>query len=350
VKAKRSTGARVWPRLLLLLGALAVACFERPAPRFPHELHLAGLACGAAGKPACLSCNTCHALSVNGAVQQLPAASVCRTCHHDARAPLQAIVSIVPEHPYGAIAFDHDRHLAMKGLAGQCVACHAGVVKTGGPAFPPMKQCFSCHEHQAQWNLGRCAPCHVDSELKKLLPQSFVRHEGDFMQHHGIDAAQQKPLCQACHAQADCDSCHDATQDLSVEHRRPEAVQRNFVHRGDFMTTHPIEAQSQPARCVRCHTPETCDACHAARGVSASLAQGRNPHPPGWIGNNASASSAHGAAARRDILLCASCHDQGPATNCIRCHKVGAYGGNPHPGGWKSTRSVSAQMCRYCHV
>jgi hypothetical protein len=83
--------------------------------------------------------------------------------------------------------------------------------------------------------------------------------------------------------------------------------------------------------------------------VSGNAISGRSPHPPGWVGTNTQASSFHGRAARRDILACASCHEQGPATNCIRCHKVGAYGGNPHPNGWRSARSVDEEMCRYCH-
>jgi hypothetical protein len=338
-----------WLLTVLFLVALAAACSERAAPRFPHRLHLAGIACGSAGKPACLSCGSCHAVENRAAAQALPGAGQCARCHHDNPRSIGAVLSARVERPYGTIAFDHDRHLALKGLEGRCVTCHAGVVDAKRPSLPPMSQCFGCHEHEAQWQLGQCAPCHAAADVKRTMPQTFLRHEGDFLQHHGTLAVSQKPLCQACHAQADCDSCHDVTQDLTVERRRPEAVTRSFVHRGDFLTIHAVEAQSQPARCVRCHTPESCDACHQARGVSGSLIEGRNPHPPGWVGSGANAHSLHGAAARRDILSCASCHDQGPVTNCIRCHKVGAYGGNPHPAGWKSTRSENSQMCRYCH-
>jgi len=335
--------------LVLLLVALVAACTESPRPRFPHAVHLAGLACGEKGGPECLSCTSCHSLSRRDQAHAMPTVTQCERCHHEGRHALEAVLAAPREAPYGLITFDHDRHLALPQVEGQCVHCHAGVVKTGSPSLPPMATCFGCHEHQEQWSRGQCAPCHAQAEVKRLLPQTFLQHAGDFVKHHGTEAAQQKRLCQACHEQADCDSCHDASQDLTVERRRPEAVTRSFVHRGDFLTTHALEAQSQPARCQRCHTPETCDACHAARGVSASLIEGRNPHPPGWVGNNPNARSFHGTAARRDILLCASCHDQGPATNCIRCHKVGGYGGNPHPAGWKSTRSENSQMCRYCH-
>jgi hypothetical protein len=136
---------------------------------------------------------------------------------------------------------------------------------------------------------------------------------------------------------------------LTVERRRPEAIEANFVHRGDFIVRHAIEAQSQPARCASCHTPESCDSCHVASGVSGNRIDARNPHPPGWVGTDTSSSNFHGREARRDVMLCASCHDQGPATNCIRCHKVGAFGGNPHPGGWQSTQSLDSRMCGYCH-
>ena len=338
-----------WLAVLLFITALAAACAEREAPRFPHALHLAGLACGAAGQPACLRCNTCHSLSNRTLGHAMPSVERCALCHHSDRKMPEAVLAATPVRLYGEIVFDHDRHLGLPGVEGQCVGCHSGVVQAREPALPPMSKCFGCHEHEEQWRAGQCAPCHVGADLKRLMPQTFLRHEGGFIRHHGTEAVQQKRLCQACHAQADCDSCHDISQDLSVERRRPEAILRNHVHRGDFMTTHPMEAQSQPARCLRCHTTESCDACHTVRGVSGGLIEGRNPHPPGWVGGNASAHSLHGTAARRDIVACASCHDQGPATNCIRCHKVGAYGGNPHPAGWKSSRSENSQMCRYCH-
>jgi hypothetical protein len=115
------------------------------------------------------------------------------------------------------------------------------------------------------------------------------------------------------------------------------------------MSRHAIEASSAPTRCATCHAPATCDSCHVERGVSGNRLGSRNPHPPGWVSNSPGAKTSHGLEARRDILACAACHDQGPATNCIRCHSVGGYGGNPHPRGWQSARSTNDQMCRYCH-
>ena len=329
--------------------AVAAACASPPEQRFPHVLHLAKIGCDTSGNQSCLSCTSCHRVSEKTQAHHLPDVNACERCHRKNAHELASRIAWEPERPNGAILFDHARHLAMGDIHGQCIGCHEGVVVTGVPRLPPMKQCFSCHEHREEWERGTCAPCHNPGELSHVMPQSFLRHDGSFARHHGRIATREKRLCQSCHAQADCDVCHDTTQDLAVERRRPEAIERHFVHRGDFLTRHAIEAQANPAECLSCHTPQTCDACHVERGVSGNAVGARNPHPPGWVTNDPTARSGHGREARRDILLCAGCHDQGPATNCIRCHKVGGYGGNPHPSGWRSTQSENSEMCRYCH-
>ena len=49
---------------------------------------------------------------------------------------------------------------------------------------------------------------------------------------------------------------------------------------------------------------------------------------------------------------CASCHDQGAASNCVNCHRE-AMGINPHPPGWRSTVPAAERhthpTCRICH-
>lgn len=339
-----------WLLLCVLLSGLAATCRgQHAAPRFPHRTHLTGLACGAPGQPACLSCNQCHAPSQADRMDKLPGVDLCADCHQGEHGRMQAVLAVKPVRPYGEISFDHDHHLGMPSIQGQCVPCHAGVLESGVSNLPSMATCFSCHEHQAEWDRGECAPCHQSRDLERILPVTFLRHEGAFARRHGQLAASEQKLCNACHSQSDCNECHDVTPGFLVEQRHPASVERKFVHRADFMVRHAIEAESQPASCARCHEPETCDACHVERGVSGNLLAGLNPHPPGWIGTDTGAQSFHGREARRDLLSCAGCHEQGPATNCIRCHKVGAYGGNPHPAGWQSSREPSEQMCRYCH-
>lgn len=334
--------------LALLAAGISAACVEHAPARFPHVLHLTGIACGRPGAPACLDCTSCHAVARSGPVDALPKASLCASCHRENLARVSATL-LAPRPVQSTVGFDHDRHLGMVAIRGQCVTCHSGVVKRGSPELPAMSQCFTCHEHEQQWRAGTCTPCHTESALSKTLPQTFLRHDREFARHHGQQAVEDKKLCQSCHTQKQCNDCHDASQDLTIERRRPEKVDATRTHEGDFMVRHSVEAQAEPTRCARCHAPETCESCHLQRGVSGIGIGGRNPHPAGWVGNGSGSSNTHGRDARRDILLCASCHDQGPSTNCIRCHKVGGYGGNPHPGGWRSARSPEQGMCRYCH-
>lgn len=353
VVPRKTRQRRLDPGLILLLvalaGAVVVACSRHAAPRFPHQVHLTGIACGKPGQPACLSCTSCHHMAERDGVHAMPGAELCNNCHRDDPHEVKAVLAREPFRPYGTITFDHDQHLALPSVRGQCVPCHAGVVRPDESSLPPMKRCFACHEHADEWNQGRCVPCHRASEVRRILPVTFLRHDEHFARGHGQAATEDQRLCRACHQQADCDGCHDVTQTLSVERRKPERVDLTFVHPGDFIVRHPMEARARPSSCLTCHATETCDACHLARGVSAARLDVQNPHPVGWVSNDPTVPSLHGREARRDIVACASCHEAGPATNCIRCHKVGAYGGNPHPAGWPSGGDTSATMCRYCH-
>jgi hypothetical protein len=336
--------------LAVAVAALVGACRTQPPPaRFPHRAHLSGIDCGRPGKPACLSCNSCHAPSQPDRELKLPPQDLCESCHRSDRNQVLPVLAVVPERPYGEIHMDHDRHLAMPEIRGQCVPCHGGVVEPSGASMPPMSQCFGCHEHEAEWQRGECAPCHEPRDLARTLPQTFLRHDAAFAKNHGTAASSDGELCSACHTQSSCQACHDLDQAISIERRRPERIESRQVHRGDFMVRHALEAASQPSRCLSCHEPQTCDTCHVQRGVSGNLMGSVNPHPPGWVGTNTASSSFHGQAARRDVASCASCHERGPATNCIRCHKVGAYAGSPHPPGFRSTQSLNSEMCGYCH-
>lgn len=343
-----------WLKALLfcaLCAAIALACHERPAPRFSHEAHLAGIACGGPSQPACLACADCHR-HPPGREPQLPTVDQCNGCHTDTTSLLDVTrakpLSSAPPGPH-SIVFDHAKHLNLKEMKGQCVHCHSGAVRMESTLFPPMDQCLSCHEHKEQFENAQCGPCHTPEDLPRLRPVSFMRHDQSWLRHHAQDANRQPEMCGTCHAQSECDDCHDVSQGLMVELRRPELLEQNFVHSADFMSRHAMEARSQPGQCASCHQPETCDACHVERGISQSSMNPRNPHPPGWVGGNPASRDFHGRAARRDILSCAACHDRGPATNCIDCHKVGGSGGNPHPRGFMSSRGTDEAMCRYCH-
>ncbi len=343
------------PIVVAILVGLLSACHETAVPRFGHRRHLASQPCGGPGGHACLTCATCHGGIRESEAKAMPTGAVCAPCHAE-REPGMATgasaqsgasgASVLSGGAERAIRFSHRAHLPMDRVRGQCISCHVGVVEhAGAPGYPPMAKCLSCHS--PDFDEGRCTLCHQAHALRKLVPTSFMRHDPSWIRRHGLPAAQSRPVCMQCHTQAQCADCHDTGQTLAVETRRPDNLTTPFVHRANFLTRHAIEARSQPTSCLRCHTTGSCDACHVERGISALRAGAASPHPKGWIGPGSA--DTHGRAARRDILSCAGCHDLGPATNCIRCHRVGAGGGNPHPGGWQSSRSPSASMCRYCH-
>ncbi len=330
----------------LAVAALVGACERPPAPVFPHVTHLEKIACGAPGTPACLTCATCHEGVRQAGNDPYPTVKACTKCHE--KDASTKFAQAAPPKREG-IFFPHERHLGQPGIRGQCVKCHAGVADATGQeaTFPPMSTCLSCH--QRDFDAGTCTPCHTGSDLATLKPRSFMRHDATWIRHHGPSATRSQLVCNQCHKQSDCEGCHDQKQPLTAEQRRPDAVEASLVHRGDFITRHPMEARSQPATCLRCHQPSTCNACHVERGVSGGAVGSANPHPPGWVGPNAGSRDFHGREAKRNLVACAACHDAGPATNCIVCHKVGGSGGNPHPHGWSSSRSTGASMCRYCH-
>ncbi len=335
-----------------LLGAamgtlvLFLAACEKPhaQPAFPHVEHLKGHECGELGQPECLTCITCHTPRSGASRLDPPGAVRCNECHQNGA---ELLASSMPPPRPEAINFDHQQHLVHSGIRGQCVTCHPGVVVDGEPRLPPMSTCLECHE--AEFQQARCTPCHVAEHLVQLRPESFMRHDSNWWRDHARSAERSPQICAECHGETWCSECHSQRRGLPIDQRLPEAIERRLPHPGDFIVRHAIEARARSASCLSCHTSQSCDACHLERGVSAAGLGSVSPHPPGWVSGGGSRAG-HGRAARRDIVSCMGCHDHGPLTNCIECHRVGGLGGNPHPAGWDSARSPSAAMCRYCHA
>lgn len=341
--------------------AFAVGCGGTTTPRFMHAPHLTGKNCGGPGQLVCATCMSCHAGVKEPVMKAFPAPERCASCHKSGASIDGAAVTIKGVRYAGpraaapdvaasrAIVFSHKSHMPRPGIREQCMKCHTGAPndRASGSMYPPMAQCLTCHDQQ--FTQGDCRQCHQAGDLTRLRPQSLLRHDVAFFRDHGTKATQNQQVCRQCHAQTWCNDCHDPSQTITLEARNPDAIQRELVHRGDFVTRHSIEARSAVATCQRCHQPSFCDACHVRRGVAGNAVGSRNPHPAGWVGRDVSSPAFHGRAAKRDIVTCAACHDQGPATNCILCHRVGAGGGNPHPSGWSSSRSPQSAMCRYCH-
>ncbi len=336
--------------LAVVLSAFAgtSACREVLAPGFPHRMHLTSDACGGPGEPPCPTCVSCHE-AIRRDIAGLPGSSVCRECHGAETDALLARVRPT-SHKRTDITFSHEQHLSHDTIRGQCVTCHAGVASDGrdGALYPVMKDCLDCHADGLE--AGRCADCHQRTQLRSLLPETFLQHDERFFRRHGMAATRHQDVCNQCHSESECVRCHDQSQPIGLRHVRIAEVHKPLNHRGNFEVHHAVDARAEGGACLKCHSESYCDSCHVQRGVSANARGSINPHPIGWVGPDPTAPTFHGRAARRDILSCASCHEAGPATNCIRCHSVGGPGGNPHPSGWKSLRSEQDGMCAYCHV
>jgi hypothetical protein len=346
---------------VLVLAVAAAACGYKPivekAPAvqapvlFPHSTHV----------DADVACNACHDMS--GATKldplvrhvNMPAQATktkpCADCH-DTEPKLKK----APARPERAfrVTFNHTEHLKK---VQDCKKCHGKLPETGDkqmPPPPPMAACTSCHYHQQEFAEARCMPCHVD--LKGYKPETAFKHEGNWLAAHGSLARPSAESCVACHDQTYCANCHSsATTPALLSTIFPERVEAAFIHRGDYVSRHMVDAAAQPASCRSCHGTPFCDACHKVNGFSAGTTGGPKirplSHSAGWVNNTDG--GVHKREARRDISSCAACHDQrGPQNTCTTCHASGS-GRNPHPKSFLDAHSLSDvkdnKMCKACH-
>jgi hypothetical protein len=226
-----------------------------------------------------------------------------------------------------------------------------------------MSACTACHVHQQAFNEARCAPCHVD--LKGLKPEDAFKHEGEWLRQHGALARPSGESCAACHDQTYCAECHSpqtAAGRASIVF--PERVDRTYIHRGDYVSRHMIDAGANPASCRRCHGSAFCESCHELQGLSkvdpafGKVAEAvRRPashDQTNWV-SGGTGTPAHGHAARRDINSCAGCHDQGAQATCVGCHSDRAGPDKaPHPRKFLSAHDeddiAKNAMCTTCHA
>ena len=323
---------------------------KQPAYVFPHGTHA----------DADVACTRCHDLTkatrLDPAVRhvRIPASPSkqkgCSDCHDkDPKAKLPARTRAF------RVSFSHAGHLPRVG--GDCRKCHVSLTEPNeaDPHTPPMATCTACHVHQQAFAEARCRPCHVD--LKGYKPETAFRHEGAWLQTHGALARSSAESCAQCHDQTYCAGCHSATTaPTRLENLFPERVDSAFIHRGDYVSRHMIEAGAAPSSCRRCHGSGFCEACHAANGLSAATTGGalRDPHPAGWSNIVPGDGGQHKLAARRDVSSCAACHDQGAQSTCVQCHRVGGTVTKaPHPRKFLDSHDLDDTrenaMCRACH-
>lgn len=334
------------------LAVIAVACAgvlglrQRHAPVFAHRAHvLAGVSCptchagietaGDEGPLHLPSDATCTAAGCHATPHDRRS---CATCHSDPIAVGRAVEA--RDH----LRFSHARHAGP--AVGNCARCHLGVGKSDGELRPAMATCWSCHEHERVRDVRDCRACHVDLAEEGSPPASHLIHDDDYVARHGAQAAAAADLCATCHKQDFCSGCHGKTAPTLAARLAPADPLATSAHRPAFIARHGEAARIEPGACASCHQPDRCLDCHRERGVVGTDA--RSPHPAGWVGIGPGA-NAHGPAARRDPVTCASCHGGAGEVLCVGCHRSGGPGGTPHPAGWSSPLPMTALPCRLCH-
>lgn len=304
-----------------------------------------------------VSCVSCHAgISTTGDADPLhfPTKKDCVGCHtkphdeHDCTSchgepHVREGAELARQH----LRFEHRKHMAR--VKGDCVRCHSEVaVERTAALRPTMATCFTCHEHQDQWQVRNCDGCHVDLTAENTLPSSHLVHDGDWIHEHGLKAASSRDLCSSCHTERSCAACHGVNVPALPAKLAFDDVKLSGLHRAGFKSRHAEEARAQPGLCSSCHSESSCIQCHAASHVSPGGGT-RSPHPPSWLSASRGGGD-HGVQARIDPMACASCHGGAGEQLCVGCHKVGGAGGNPHGRGFNSTKDKLHDVpCRSCH-
>lgn len=304
-----------------------------------------------------IRCNECHQGMESAGEEgelHLPSTAQCVECHEDPHNPNDCgqchgspVTRSQAEAAKHHIRFDHGPHLEENN--GQCIPCHAGASHAGEDASAPMGACLSCHQHEDQIRTRECEACHVDLRDEMPVPESHLVHGPDVLRTHAVQAASAEDLCTSCHTERFCAECHGVTVPMLPSRLHFDDPMRRTMHRAAFVSRHSMEARADPGVCATCHSEPFCNECHLENRVSGLSETSRNPHPPGWVGALGT-QNAHGSAARRDPASCASCHGGAGEMLCVGCHRVGGFGGNPHPPGWDSNKRLSELPCRLCHT
>jgi len=312
-----------------------------------------------------LPCSDCHgdvadATSLDESFR--PTEAACLDCHeredncgmcHTNVENRPVAWQVVPEE---RIDISHADHMALEAVNDDCTTCHSdGVTSTALPlTAPDHDTCMSCHNHEEDYAEARCGACHENFRGYPLTAVAEFDHGGDWIDRHGTMAANRDSACSQCHTESTCAECHSAVAPSVAANLFEHEVGRTVLHRGDWATTHSFEARANPSACLSCHTTQQtfCADCHDAVGVGTGSETPSSRHPAGWM--TVGDPDFHGPPAQRDIVACASCHDQGAQSNCVTCHASGRVGGNPHPAGWNNRHDLdevrSEPTCRACHA
>jgi len=340
--------------------------------KFSHKFHIDDV--GA-------DCQTCHSAAANSTKAEdniLAHKDDCLECHDGSTAGEDCeICHYDPDtavnfpNPARQLLFNHKAHLERISSSQACERCHKGleeVTYSVPENLPVMEGCIECHDNKSAPQY--CETCHT--HLPTLRPET---HLANWMHRHDDAVRATSEDCAMCHSFNYCQECHDgailAGIDSGIPGKySPNATQswgvKNLIltrnHDLNYRYTHALEAKSKIENCGLCHENESfCVECHQVNFGSGAI-------QPEWHGGTGwgaiafgvgSGGGRHAQMAKRDIALCASCHDpSGEDPVCLVCHMDRTPGRNNDPrthsknsyrynGPWHDDRSFT---CYTCHV
>jgi hypothetical protein len=227
-----------------------------------------------------------------------------------------------------------------------CLGCHDGIQAT--------QRCAACHPADASGKL--VTRSRDDRRMPQLVPRGAsgwgIEHDLAFVEDHGAVAKAAPQMCESCHDDMFCQDCHAGP------------IRPMRIHSGDYITLHAMDAIGRTQDCQSCHRVQSfCRACHERLGFgdrsegSFGVGSSLRFHPDGWTGSPA-APQGHAHAAQRNIMACASCHDE---DSCLACHATAAAAlpgldVNPHGPSFATSPRCQAlaasnhRVCLKCHV
>jgi len=293
------------------------------------------------------------------------AGNECELCHYD---PDNAVDF---PNPAREILFNHQHHITLVEEDGEsCTKCHGGLENVDYATdenMPAMAACAACHDNTdaAQY----CESCHT--KLPALRPKS---HNTVWIQRHDDAVRSTSEDCALCHSFNYCQECHDGARLAGItagvsDKITPYAVQnwgvRNLIlsrnHGLNYRYTHALEAKSKIERCQLCHeTEDFCVSCH-----QSAFETGK----PQWHGGadwgaiaygRGTGGGRHAQMAKRDIAMCASCHDaNGEDPACLLCHMdrtpgrnndLRTHSNNLYKGVRGAWHGDDSYVCFTCHI
>ncbi|MCC6773361.1 MAG: cytochrome c3 family protein, partial [Gemmatimonadaceae bacterium] len=180
--------------------------------------------------------------------------------------------------------FPHQAHARLFPV---CETCHEGIATTDSAShFPPASSCAQCHDgtrlKRTRW------------DGPGVRPSNLVFSHGAHQQQTSRESP--TPTCATCHGVG------DTTMFMAVQRATPESCQQCHAHRG-------VEHLARENACSRCHAPLTL----ATRLSDSSVAA---LPIPAWH-RAPDMRSTHAPQEAGDALQCSTCHAR---ESCARCH------------------------------